>query len=320
TLDPGAGAAAEPAAAESAPDEMRETDRRVQSLPLVTVEQSDATGTEQTVFRQLSPAPAAEAARLHGDLVGLPAGLQAKRLAAVLHGAPDTGGDKTAAVDLETCLDGVPTGKRHAVIEAYWEASHRLAEHEVYRRQVEILDGLVEPVTLGSAGTNDARARLKLAQLKAKADLVDARVRLWASEYELTQSCDRPLDGSWMAPKTLPHAGDYRLNLEAQPSRIVESWPLKRLATLIPTLNRTLKDRSLAVVEADSRRVATLGAFQTRSVRFDRVLAAVEQQTQESLEFLNVLAAYNQSIADYVVAVVPEALPEEQLVATLVVR
>ena len=74
------------------------------------------------------------------------------------------------------------------------------------------------------------------------------------------------------------------------------------------------------MVAADSRRAEIIYAYQNRTLRFDSVLAAVDEQTRECLEFLNVLAAYNQSIADYVAAVVPEAIPQEQLVATLVVR
>jgi hypothetical protein len=295
-------------------------DQVVRSRPMVAVEESDAAPREQTVFRQPGLASSASLERHHGDLVGLPAGVQAKRLTGDFHGGEEVVGLQTEGIDLETCLDGVPGAERHAVIQAYWEASHRVAESKVYRRHAEMLERLVESVTLGAAGTNDARARLKAAQLEARADLLDAETRLLATQHELTKRCGRPLDGSWLVPNTLPHAGDYRLNLESQPPQIVESWALKRLATLIPTLNRSLKDRAVAVVEADSRRAETVYAYQNQSLGFDRVLAAVDQQTQECLEFLNVLAAYNQSIADYVTAVVPKSLPEEQLVATLVVR
>ncbi len=292
----------------------------VKTRPMVAVEESDSPSGVQTVFRQPGSVSSAALARRYGDLAGLPTGVLAKRVAVDLHGSQKAAGVDGEGIDLAACLDGVPSAERHSVIEAYWEASHCLAEYEVYRRHVDMLDRLVESVTLGAAGTGDAMARLRASQLEAKADLLDSQSALLAAEYELTKRCGRSLAGTWLVPKTLPHAGDYRLNLESQPSQIVESWSLKRLATFIPTLNRSLKDRAAAVVAADSRRAEIVYAYQNRTLGFDSVLSAVDEQTRECLEFLNVLAAYNQSIADYVAAVVPEAIPQEQLVATLVVR
>ncbi len=310
-----ASSAAKPAAAASGAANLV-----VQSRPMVAVEEPEAEPRVQTVFRQPAVSAAKGTSRWYADLVGLPTAVQAKRLTGDLLALRQVAGPAAEAVDLEACLDGVPGARRQAVIEAYWEATHRLGEWEIYRRHGDILDSLVEAVTLGAAATVDAQARLKAAKIDAKADLLDAETRLLAAEYQLTKSCGRPLTGSWLAPKTLPHAGDIDLRLQLQPLQIVQSWPMKRLATWIPTLNRSLKDRALAVVAADGRRVEAVLAFQTRAIGFDSVLTAVDEQTQESLEFLNVLAAYNQSIAEYVTAVAPESLPQQQLVAALVVR
>jgi len=310
----------EPGAAEPGVALPPTRDLAIQTRPMVPVEETGSASRVQTVFRQPDSSSSIALVRQHGDLVGLPAGIQAKRLTASLLGDPEAGRPETEAVDLEACLEGVAGGRRRAVIEAYWEASQSLAEYEVYREHVELLASLIKPVTLGSAGTDEARARLTAARFSAEADLLEAETRLIAAQYELTSRCGRSLEGPWLMPKTLPHAGDYRLNLEAQPSQMVESWGVKRLATIIPALHRSLSEQAAAVVEADSRRVEVVNTYWTQSLPFDHVLAAVDAQTRESLEFLKVLGAYNQSIADYVTAVIPETLPEEQLVATLVVR
>ena len=62
----------------------------------------------------------------------------------------------------------------------------------------------------------------------------------------------------------------------------------------------------------------TTAAYRNRELPFVRVLDAVEQQSGETREFLGALLAYNQSIAEYAIAIVPPAIPEEKLVATLV--
>ncbi len=310
----------------SAPEalESDEASPRTQALAIqqgrmVPVEEPDTAAGVRTALRPPSASSSASLVRQYGDLADLLPAVRAKRLTAALLGGADRVRPEAKVVDLEDCLDGVSGGRCRTVIEAYWEAAQRVAEYEVYRRHEELLDGLVEPVTLGRAGTPDAMARLKAAKLDAKAEILEAETRLLATQYELTRRSGRSLDGPWLLPKTLPHAGDYRLELDAQPARIVQSWTVRKLATIIPVLNRSLNDRAGAVVEADLRRVETIDAYWSQTIRFDRVLSAVDLQTQESLEFLKVLAAYNQSIADYATTLLPEAVPR-QLVATLVVR
>ena len=295
-------------------------DMAVQTRPMVPIEDPAVEPRSHTVNRQLTPSVPGQTASLHASLVGLTPGVQAKRLTALLHGGVRTIVPDAEAVDLEACLDGVSGGNRRSVIEAYWEASLRVAEYQVYRTRVAFLAELGKAVTLGAVGTPDAVARLKRAQLDAKANLLEAEARLLDARYELTKRCGRSLDGPWLVPATLPHAGDYRLHLESMPRQLAESWTLKELAAIIPALNSSLKARAAAVIEADSRRMQAMNAYGAGQARFSHVLSAVDQQAEECLEFLNVLATYNQSIAEYVTVVVPETLPKEQLVATLVVR
>lgn len=297
----------------------------VQTRPMVAMEEQEAMPTKRTVFRQPGPALAGQIAWPQADLVGLTAAVQAKKLTAMLLGDVDVICPDAEAVDLEDCLDSVAGAKRRAVIEAYWEASLRVAEFQVHRVRVAFLAELAKAVTLGPVGTADARAKLSVAQLDAKANLLEAEEKLLTAQYELTRRCDRSLAGAWLVPKTLPHAGDYQLHFETMPRQLTESWTLKRLAAIIPVLSRSLQDRAAGVVRADYLRMETLKAYQAQAVHgqkvpFDRVLSAVDQQAEECLEFLNVLATYNQSIGDYLTVIVPDNFTAEQLVARLVVR
>ena len=295
-------------------------DMAVQTQPMVAVEEPKPAPKSHTVNRQFTPSVAGQAASPQAELVGVSAGVQAKRLTALLHGDINTICPDAKPVDLEACLDGVEGEQRRSVIKAYWEASLRVAECQVYRTQVAFLAELGKAVALGNTGTAEAMARLKTAQLDAKAQLLEAEKRLLDARYELTKRSGRSLDGPWLAPTTLPHAGDYRLHLDSMPQQMVESWTLKELAAVIPALNASLKARAVAVTKADSIRQEAVNAYATQRIPFNRVLSVVDQQADECLGFLNVLATYNQSIADYVTVVVPKTLPEEQLVATLVVR
>lgn len=292
----------------------------VQTSPLVAVDEEETSAVRQTVNRQVGPAPSGSQVRLYGNLVGLGPGVQAKRLVADWLGQAGEKLRDAESVDLESCLQRIPAAQRHAVIEAFWEASHGVAELEICRRHAQLLDGLVNSVTLGQAGTSDAMAQLRLVQLEAEARILEAETRLLATRYELTKRCGRPLTDNWLVPTTLPLTGNYHLGFDTPPRQFARSWPLKRLATVIPALGRSLKDRAVAVVEADARRVEAVGAYQAGSIRFDRVLAAVDQQTEECLELLRLVSAYNQSTAEYATLVVPDSLPVKDFVGTLVLR
>ncbi len=88
----------------------------------------------------------------------------------------------------------------------------------------------------------------------------------------------------------------------------------------IPALGENLKQRAAAVVQADVDRADVTAAYQAGRPDVAVVLEAIQQQTEQTLGFLDAVTAYNLSIGDYVKAVLPSAIPGDQLVATLVVR
>lgn len=62
----------------------------------------------------------------------------------------------------------------------------------------------------------------------------------------------------WPMPSTAAYTGPYLLKLEAQPRRLVESWPVRRLAAVIPGLAESIQRHATAVVEADAEYALTV--------------------------------------------------------------
>jgi hypothetical protein len=160
--------------------------------------------------------------------------------------------------------------------------------------------------------------RLLAASRAVEADLCQSRARLLEAQFDLTRLLGRPLTKDWLLPVTPPHAGPYLLKLDAQPRQVAESPPVQRLKTVVPALRESLERRATAVVDADGERANATAAYQKGARPLDQLLPYIQQQTMETLLCLETLTAYNRSIAEYVLTVVPAAIPAEQLVETLV--
>ena len=132
------GSSEAPAAGAEAPS-LRARDLAVQTHPMVAVDESETAPRKRTVYRQPIGSAAGHLALPQSNLVGLSAGIQAKRLTAILHGEASVICPEAEAIDLEACLDLVEGRERRSVIEAYWEASLRVAEYQVHRARVAFL-------------------------------------------------------------------------------------------------------------------------------------------------------------------------------------
>jgi len=263
----------------------------------------------------------ASTASQYPALVGAKPGVRAKLLSQALHWKGTLPEPAAESVELKVCLDGLSGGDRRRVIEAYWLAAQKAAEYQVMADQINRLEALVSTAfnrreeMLGA----EAMLQLRAAELAAQADLLHAELNLKDAQFELTRRVGRPLDGPWLLPATIPHAGAYRLKLEAQPREVAESWPVRRLAAVIPPLCRGIEDRAAAVVQADTARAAATAGFQSGRQPIGPVVASIRCQTEETLAFLETLTQYNQAIADYALAVLPSTTPAAQLAGALVV-
>ncbi len=223
-------------------------------------------------------------------------------------------------IALRDCLAGAPAGARRQVLDAFWLARQLAAECQTLSAEQGQLTQLVGvAVERGSRPGGDAEGlRLHAATLAVEADLCRSQVSLLESQFELTRLLGRSLDKDWSLPITPPHAGPYNLNLDALPPRTRDSQPIRRLAMAVPALWVSVQQRAAGVIDADAARAATTATYQTGTRSIDPLLPCVEQQAMETLALLETLTAYNRAIADYVLTVVPETIPADQLLQTLV--
>jgi len=302
----------------SVPAETSEPERPMVPVPAGASTPIERTANKPVVDEQGISQPTSA---LYPGLVAAKPAVRAKHLNEALHWRRTLPEPLGEPIDLRECLAGVSGADRRPVIAAYWLAAQRAAEYQVLAGQVDFLEELV-PVAmerrnepLGPAAMLDLRA-LRLA---AQADLLRAHLELLDAQFQLTRRVGRPLDSPWLLPATTPHAGPYLLKLEAQPRELVESWPLRRLAAVIPALADGLQGRAAAVVEADAARAAATEGYRAGTEPMPRLLASITRQTEETLAFLETLTEYNEAIADYALAVLPSTIPAEQLAKTLVV-
>jgi hypothetical protein len=244
---------------------------------------------------------------------------RARLLSEELHTKRNLPDDFGEPIELSRCLAEISAEDRGDLIAAYWRVARKSAECEALACQSTFLEDLVltaferrhEP--LGA----EAMLKLRAAQLSVEGDSLEAQLELLDAQFELTRLADRPLDWPWLLPATIPHSGPFSLNVEAQPRELAESWPLRRLAAVIPALADGLKQRAAALVQADTARAAVITAYRNRGNPILPVLDSIDRQTDQTLAFLAVLSEYNQAIAEYALAVLPPTVPGDQLARVL---
>ena len=290
------------------------------TLPLPRNLPPTAPGEAKQRTANYSAAGSAVASPLYSALVNIDPAVRAKHLTAALFGNPAATGSAGEAIALGDCLRGSPPTSRSGVIDAYWLASRRMAQCQVFAEEAQVLGELV-PVVLerrSTPGGPSEMLRLHAAQAAAQARLTDAQVELLQSQFELTRLAGRRLESAWLLPSTLPHAGPYRLSLESLPPERTNSRLVRRLASAIPTLAASVDGLAYLVVAGDTVRVQATGEYQGNRRSFGDLLEAVARETEETLAFLDRLTVYNQEIARYALAVLPPSLPHDQFVKTLV--
>jgi hypothetical protein len=283
------------------------------SLPPVTSRSS----MRPTIDGQVAAATTA----LYPALVELDPAVRAKQLAVALHRPPSTAEPSAEPITLPDCLRSAPIGRRLQAVAAYWHVRQKVAELQVFQQTAEMLDELSLVALDRREAPAGAAAMLQIRACKAasEAERLRCQVELLAAEFELTETLGRPLDGNWLSATTAPHSGPYLLKLDAQPQHLVTSWPVQRLAHAVPTLADSLQQRAAAVVQADAVRAAFADGYRNGARSVDEALMCIQQQTDQTLAFLETLTAYNEAIAEYALAVIPATAPADLVAQTLVV-
>lgn len=259
---------------------------------------------------------------LYPALVQTTPASRAKQLAIALHWDRSLPQGIGRPLSLAECLLRDPGSDRRATIEVYWRVRQRAAEYQVLSEQASLFEGLM-PLALGRRNEPSGAAamlRLNEAQLATQAALRTAHAALVEDQYALAVRIGATGEAAWPLASTVPHSGGYLMRLEAQPRNVVESWPIRRLATTIPALSESVQQRAAAVVEADAARVAAAEKYRLGGVPIEQAIDAITAQTQETMAVLSALTDYNRAIAEYVLMIMPAATPANRLVAALVVK
>jgi hypothetical protein len=285
-----------------------------------------------------APASADAGISLYRGLVESAPAERAKQLAATLHwdrSLPEGAGRSTT---LEECLarqtsagqggivarkdtSGVSSDRR-AMVDAFWIARQRAAEYQAVAQETEFLENLV-PLVLerrGDACGGAAMLYLRAARQNAKANIFEAQLALFEAQFELALRTRTAAETLWPLPSTPPHAGQYAMHLEAQPRTLVQSWPMRRLATAIPAYSTSLEEHAAAVVSADTARTKSIQKYVTGKAPIEQILEETARQTTQTFDFLQTLTDYNRSIAQYALAVLPADAQPTRVAAALVVR
>ncbi|NLY01784.1 MAG: hypothetical protein GXY83_37340 [Rhodopirellula sp.] len=276
----------------------------------------------QTAMRPPTGAAAAEpTAALYPALSEMTPPVRCKQLAEALHWVDDTPNDAVEPIALIDFLKAVPSNRREALVGVYWRARQRVAEGKVHGQTAAFYEEL-EPLVLDrrqEPGGAAAMLQVRAGKLAAQSRRLEAEAELLAAEFRLREAAGRPLDGVGMLPMTPPHAGPYLLKLDSQPPSVVQTRLMQRLAVTVPTLGKSLQQRAAAVVYADSARAGAVAGYRSGHGKLDDCLISITQQTDQTLAFLETLTAYNESIAQYALAVLPRDTPAEVVAKTLVV-
>jgi len=293
----------------SSPPEPRTTNKPVQS-PL-SLGEGKGEGTSATASQLMYPA-----------LVNSSPAVRAKQLTIALywdHSLPEGQGKPISLAD---CLLRDAGSDRQTTINAYWLVRQRAAHYQLLVQQAEFLEALV-PVALERRNEPSGAAdmlRLNAAQTATRAAASEARVALVEAQYALALRIGAVADALWPLASTPPHSGSYQLRLDAQPSGVAQSWPVRRLAATVPALSESVQEHATAVVEADQARAAAAEKYRVGAATIDQALDDVAAQTAQTSTFLDSLSDYNRAIAEYALTVLPPATPADKLVASLVVN
>jgi hypothetical protein len=306
-------------------------DRALSPEPAATASGDIAERTENPTSNHLSVVAAGAAhnpsgtnntTALYPALVEAAPAVRAKQLALALHWDHSLPENSAKPMSLAECLAREGGGNRRETLAVFWTTRQRAAEYQAIAQEADFLESL----------SSDALERhnepagavemlyLRAARLSAKAALNEAQAALIESQFELALRTQSTAEKIWPLASTPPHSGSYELNLSVQPRQLVQSQPMLRLTTFIPTLGVSVQEHAAAVIEADAARSAAVETYLSGAKPLGSVLQAITLQTHQTFAFLQTLTDYNRSIADFALAVLPADMPADKLAAALVVQ
>ncbi len=227
----------------------------------------------------------------------------------------------TRGITLGETLALVAEAQRGAVIETYWQLREQMGRYHIAIDKAAQFDALA-PLVLAQADattTSDSMLRLRTARLVAQGEVVQAQIALAGAQLQLAERTGLAADTRALLALTTPYAGAYRLSPESLAPALREQTLVQRLIASIPIEQLSLGERAAAVVLVDATRAEQTSLLAEHKVGLDAVLETIERQATESYAFLGELTRYNSDLARFALRVMPEGVPSDVLVKTLVV-
>jgi hypothetical protein len=253
------------------------------------------------------------------DLAGEGAPRLAQAVAERLHAEPSLPAGDSERLTLAAFLSQAAVVERPVALAAYWRLVEQVGRYRLFERQLRVLQGLRTAAAAADDPAGQARLTGEIAAVEA--DLADAQTQLEAAQSEaarvLARTGYRPVA---ILPVTAPHAGRYQTKLQAQPIDLAASRRVRRAVALVDSLHPALVGHAQALVAAEEARAVAAQALSQGKGDLPVTVDLARQERLKALALLQRLTDYNLAIGDYALAVLPTALPPEQLARSLVIE
>jgi hypothetical protein len=214
-------------------------------------------------------------------------------------------------VALAEVLTGISGGEqRLRSTQMYWRLARSAAIHRFCVEETDFLFGLAVPQAAHQ------QAVLTSQQASAKADEARARLDVLRSQYGLAAA--RPAQSGLSLPSDAPFVGVYETRFDSFQSRGLAQEPLARIHATLPVLRELLERQADAVYAADAALRELQRGYMAGQIPLSGVLDGFEQLRRQRREFLASVLEYNESIAEYALAVASPNLPVDRVVGMLI--
>lgn len=216
-------------------------------------------------------------------------------------------------VALAEVLTGISGGEqRLRATQTYWRLARSAAIHRFCVEETDFLFGLAVPQA------PHQQAVLTSQQASVKADEARARLDVLRSQYGLAAAMARPVQSGLSLPSDAPFVGVYETRFDSFKDRGPGHEPLARIHATLPVLRELLERQSDAVYAADAAVRELQRGYMAGQISLSGVLDSFEQLRRQRRAFLTSVLEYNESIAEYALAVASPNLPVDRVVGMLI--
>ena len=202
--------------------------------------------------------------------------------------------------------------RRLWITQAYWRVGAAFAALRQATTAVERLE-LVAP----GAATQD-RAVLDALVAEARSERASAQAALVAAQQELIDLVRLPPGDPLPRPVDRPLVAPYQTHFESIFANRVATGRVRGINRSLPARHEALETRA-AAVKAAAEAFATVEAEHAQGrLPIEAVAAAAERLEAQERKFIDDVRAYNNEIAEYVMAVVDLSVPDDRFAAMLI--